>query len=108
VSSRREDLLLDLARLVAKYGADEVLSLAQAMREPENTSNLAALLEQVVAVLVSQRSAKPVTKRERRKSATRRDQRVGTEEIRGSGKVAHGELEKLTDAIVSKPAKEPR
>jgi hypothetical protein len=92
---------------VAKYGADEVLSLAQAMRRPETATDVATLLEQVAAV-VRERPAKPTKKRERKRGAPRRDARVGTAEIRGPGGASTGELEQLADAIVSKPAKDPR
>jgi hypothetical protein len=44
---RREKILLELARIIERYGVDEVLALARAMRDPVAVTDLAGLLEHV-------------------------------------------------------------
>lgn len=57
---RREKLLVELARIIERYGVDEVLALAQAMRDPAMVNDLAGLLEHVAeAVRQSPRKSRP-------------------------------------------------
>jgi hypothetical protein len=45
---RREKILVELARIIERYGVDEVLALARAMRDdPATVNDLAGLLERV-------------------------------------------------------------
>lgn len=48
MSSRKENLLVDLARVVERHGADEVLALARTMRDPAAMNDLAGMLERLV------------------------------------------------------------
>ncbi len=63
--SRKGKILVELARVVERYGADEVLALARAMRDPSTMNDLAELLERVTET-VSQNSRK--TKEEKPRS----------------------------------------
>jgi hypothetical protein len=47
VKTRHESILVDLARIGDKYGADELVAVAKALRDPRMMEELASLLERV-------------------------------------------------------------
>lgn len=71
MSSRKEKLIVELAQIVKRYGADEVLALARTMRDPATANDLAGLLERV-AEAVRQNSQRSKGRTRRKVTSSRR------------------------------------